>query len=119
MEQLLSVSIQDYLKHIHELTETGGSASRNALAKKLKISAPSINGMIRKMGHPFRDPHGELIPTAELKMPLERSTPLSALRPNQTARIQSVRRCCAFWRARDWFPAQELRSSLIRPSIKI
>jgi DtxR family Mn-dependent transcriptional regulator len=91
MEQLLSVSIQDYLKHIYELTETGGSASTNALAKKLKISAPSVNGMIRKMGHPVRDPHGELIPTAELKMPLERSTPLSALRPNQTAKIRSVR----------------------------
>jgi DtxR family transcriptional regulator, Mn-dependent transcriptional regulator len=43
------------------------------------------------MGHPLRDPHGELIPTADLKMPLDNSTPLSALRPNQTAVIQSVK----------------------------
>jgi DtxR family Mn-dependent transcriptional regulator len=42
------------------------------------------------LGHPTRDPHGELIPTADLKMPLDDSTPLSALRPNQTATIQRV-----------------------------
>jgi DtxR family Mn-dependent transcriptional regulator len=165
MEPLLSVSIQDYLKHIYELTENGESASTTALAKKLNVSAPSVTGMIQKMasaspalveyqkhqgvtltkqgrkaalevirhhrlleawlvqtlgyswdevheeaerlehvisedfemriaaamGHPIRDPHGELIPTADLTMPLERSDPLSALRPNQMARIQSVR----------------------------
>jgi DtxR family Mn-dependent transcriptional regulator len=43
------------------------------------------------MGHPIRDPHGELIPTEDLKMPLDDSTPLSALRPNQTATIQRVK----------------------------
>jgi DtxR family Mn-dependent transcriptional regulator len=43
------------------------------------------------MGHPLRDPHGELIPTADLKMPLEDSTPLSALRPNQTGIVQCVK----------------------------
>ena len=43
------------------------------------------------MGHPLRDPHGELIPTADLKMPLEDSTPLSALRPKQKTKIQSVK----------------------------
>jgi DtxR family Mn-dependent transcriptional regulator len=42
------------------------------------------------LGNPTRDPHGELIPTADLKMPAEDSTPLSALRPNQTATIQRV-----------------------------
>jgi DtxR family Mn-dependent transcriptional regulator len=42
------------------------------------------------MGHPTRDPHGELIPTADLKMPLDDSTPLSALRPGQTATIKRV-----------------------------
>ena len=42
------------------------------------------------MGHPTRDPHGELIPTADLKMPLDQSTPLSALRPKQTATILRV-----------------------------
>ena len=164
MEQTLTISIQDYLKHIYELTENGEAASTNALAKKLNISAPSVTGMVQKlasanpalveyqkhqgvtltkegrkaalevirhhrlleawlvqtlgyswdevheeaerlehvisedferriaaaMGHPTRDPHGELIPTADLRMPLEDLTPLSALRTNQTATIKRV-----------------------------
>jgi DtxR family transcriptional regulator, Mn-dependent transcriptional regulator len=164
MEQTLTISIQDYLKSIYELTENGESASTTALAKKLKISAPSVTGMIQKlasakpalveyqkhqgvtltkegkkaalevirhhrlleawlvqtlgyswdevheeaerlehviseefeqriaaaMGHPDRDPHGEPIPTADLKMPLDDTTPLSVLRPNQTATIKRV-----------------------------
>ena len=165
MDRTLTISIQDYLKQIYELTENGGSASTNALAKKLNVSAPSVTGMIQKlasakpplveyqkhqgvtltkegkraalevirhhrlleawlvqtlgyswdevheeaerlehvisedferriaaaMGHPVRDPHGELIPTADLKMPLDDSTPLSALRPNQTATVKRVK----------------------------
>ncbi|HJS20316.1 MAG TPA: metal-dependent transcriptional regulator, partial [Anaerolineales bacterium] len=42
------------------------------------------------MGHPVRDPHGELIPTEDLKMPLDDSTPLSAIRSGQTGTIQRV-----------------------------
>jgi DtxR family transcriptional regulator, Mn-dependent transcriptional regulator len=164
MEQNLTISTQDYLKNIYELTENGDSASTNALAKKLNISAPSVTGMVQKlasskpalleyqkhqgvtltregkraalevirhhrlleawlvqtlgyswdevheeaerlehvisedferriaaaMGHPTRDPHGEPIPTADLKMPLDASTPLSALRSQQTAIIKRV-----------------------------
>jgi len=165
MEQTLTISIQDYLKHIYELTETGESASTNALARKLNISAPSVTGMVQKlasaspalveyhkhqgvtltregkraalevirhhrlleawlvqtlgyswdevheeaerlehvisedferriaaaMGHPVRDPHGEPIPTEDLKMPLDESMPLSALRLGQTATIKRVK----------------------------
>ena len=165
MEQTLTISTQDYLKNIYELTESGESASTNALAKKLNIKPASVTGMVQKlasakpalveyqkhqgvtltkegkkaalevirhhrlleawlvqtlgcswdevheeaerlehvisedfemriaaaMGHPIRDPHGEPIPTADLKMPLADSTPLSALRPTQTAIIQSVK----------------------------
>ncbi len=165
MEQTLTISIQDYLKNIYELTENGESASTNALAKKLNISAPSVTGMVQKlasakpalveyqkhqgvtltregkraalevirhhrlleawlvqtlgyswdevheeaerlehvisenfesriaaaMGHPIRDPHGEPIPTADLKMPLDDLTPLSALRPKQKAIIKRVK----------------------------
>lgn len=165
MEQTLTISIQDYLKNIYELTENGETASTNALARKLNISAPSVTGMVQKlasakpalveyqkhqgvtltkegrkaalevirhhrlleawlvqtlgyswdevheeaerlehvisegferriaaaMGHPLRDPHGELIPTEDLKMPLDDSTPLSSLRPNQTGTIQRVK----------------------------
>jgi DtxR family transcriptional regulator, Mn-dependent transcriptional regulator len=165
MEQVLTISIQDYLKNIYELTENGEAASTNALARKLKISPPSVTGMIQKlasakpalveyqkhqgvtltkegrkaalevirhhrlleawlvqtlgyswdevheeaerlehvisedfeqriavaMGHPVRDPHGELIPTADLRMPLDDTMPLSSLRPAQTATIKRVK----------------------------
>ena len=164
MEQTLTISIQDYLKHIYELTETGETATTNALARELKISAPSVTGMLQKlasakpalveyqkhqgvtlttegkkaalevirhhrlleawlvqtlgyswdevheeaerlehvisedferriaaaMGHPDRDPHGEPIPTEDLKMPSDNSAPLSSLRPNQSATIKRV-----------------------------
>lgn len=42
------------------------------------------------LGHPTRDPHGELIPTADLKMPNEHSKQLSALRPHASAKIKRV-----------------------------
>lgn len=42
------------------------------------------------LGHPTHDPHGDPIPTASLVMPQEASTPLSTLRPPQTATIQRV-----------------------------
>src|SRR5512138_4037599 len=43
------------------------------------------------MGHPVRDPHGELIPTADLTMPSDESTPLAALRPNQAGKVLSIK----------------------------
>ena len=164
MKKPLTISIQDYLKNIYELTENGESATTNALAKKLNISAPSVTGMVQKlassnpalveyhkhqgvtltregkkaalevirhhrlleawlvqtlgyswdevheeaerlehvisedferriaaaMGHPVRDPHGEPIPTEDLKMPLDESTPLSAMRPGESGTIKRV-----------------------------
>src|SRR4026207_1079142 len=143
MEPTLTISIQDYLKNIYELTESGESASTNALATKLKIKPASVTGMVQKLasskpalveyqkhqgvtltkegrkaalevirhhrlietwlvqtlgyswdevheeaerlehvisedferriaaalGHPMRDPHGQLIPTGDLKNP--------------------------------------------------
>ncbi|MGE5374777.1 MAG: metal-dependent transcriptional regulator [Bacteroidota bacterium] len=164
MEQTITISTQDYLKNIYDLTENGESASTNALAKKMNVSAPSVTGMLQKMasskpalveyqkhqgvtltragkraalevirhhrlleawlvqtlgyswdevheeaerlehvisedferriaaamGHPVRDPHGEPIPTADLTMPRDASTPLSSLRPQQTAIVKRV-----------------------------
>ncbi len=43
------------------------------------------------LGHPTRDPHGELIPTVNLFMPADDTLPLSALRPPQKAVIVRVR----------------------------
>lgn len=165
MENTLTISIQDYLKHIYELTENGESASTNALAQKLNIKPASVTGMVQKlasanpalveyhkhqgvtlteegqkaalevirhhrlleawlvqtlgyswdevheeaerlehvisedferriadaMGNPLRDPHGELIPTEDLKMPSDDSIPLSALRPQQMGMIKTVK----------------------------
>jgi DtxR family Mn-dependent transcriptional regulator len=164
MEQTITISIQDYLKNIYELTENGESASTNALARKMNVRAPSVTGMVQKMasarpalveyqkhqgvtltregkraalevirhhrlleawlvktlgyswdevheeaerlehvisedferriaaamGNPVRDPHGELIPTADLTMPHDETTPLSSLRPKQAAIIRRV-----------------------------
>ncbi|MEN9563067.1 MAG: hypothetical protein RIR73_1311, partial [Chloroflexota bacterium] len=42
------------------------------------------------MGHPTRDPHGELIPTEDLKMPVDSSTPLSSLRAGQSGVVTCV-----------------------------
>jgi len=42
------------------------------------------------LGHPTRDPHGELIPSEDLTMPADDCIPLAALRPNQTATILRV-----------------------------
>jgi DtxR family Mn-dependent transcriptional regulator len=165
MQPSLTISIQDYLKNIYDLTEDGESASTNALAAKLRVKPASVTGMVQKLasakpalveyqkhqgvtltkdgrkaalevirhhrlietwlvqtlgyswdevheeaerlehvisedferriaaalGHPLRDPHGELIPTADLKMPLEDSIPLSALRPTQKGTVQCVK----------------------------
>ena len=164
MTELLTQSIQDYLKHIYELNEDGLSASTTDLARRLNVAPASVTGMLQKLaaarpalviykkhqgvtltkageraalevirhhrlletwlvqtlgyswdevheeaerlehfisedfekriaaalGHPVRDPHGELIPTEDLKMPSEHTTPLSALRPPATAKIQRV-----------------------------
>lgn len=43
------------------------------------------------LGHPLRDPHGELIPTADLTMPTENSTPLSSLRSGQSGSLKCVK----------------------------
>ena len=42
------------------------------------------------LGHPSRDPHGELIPGVDLHMPDDDSTPLSSLRPPQSGNIIRV-----------------------------
>jgi DtxR family Mn-dependent transcriptional regulator len=165
MKNTLTISIQDYLKHIYELTKDGGCATTNALSDRLNVKPASVTNMIQKlastkpplveyqkhqgvtltedgkkaalevirhhrlletwlvselgytwdevheeaeqlehvisenferriaaaMGDPARDPHGELIPTAELKMPVDESTPLSSMQPRQKAVVKSVR----------------------------
>jgi DtxR family Mn-dependent transcriptional regulator len=164
MSTFLTQSIQDYLKHIYELNENGGSASTNDLALRLNIAPASVTGMLQRLasskppfvvykkhqgvtltkagekaalevirhhrllelylvkalgyswdevhheadklehvisedfesriaealGNPTRDPHGELIPTAELTMPADESRPLASLRTDETAVVKRV-----------------------------
>ncbi len=165
MVEQLTDSIQDYLKSIYDLTESGQPASTTSLAVRLGIKPASVTGMLQKLasvkpplvvyhkhqgvkltakgrraalevirhhrlletwlvqslgytwdevhneaeklehvisedfeariatalGNPNRDPHGDLIPTTDLTMPRDVSTPLSMLRPAQTATILRVR----------------------------
>ena len=164
MSEIITQSIQDYLKHIYELNENGGSASTNDLAARLNIAPASVTGMLQKLansapplviykkhqgvtltrngekaalevirhhrlletflvntlgyswdevhreadklehvisedfearmakalGNPTRDPHGELIPTADLTMPADESCPLASLRTDETATVKRV-----------------------------
>jgi DtxR family transcriptional regulator, Mn-dependent transcriptional regulator len=164
MNEAITQSIQDYLKHIYELNENGGSASTNDIAARLNIAPASVTGMLQRLanakpplvvykkhqgvtltksgekaalevirhhrllesflvntlgyswdevhreadklehvisedfearmaealGHPTRDPHGELIPTADLTMPTDESLPLASLRTDETATIKRV-----------------------------
>ena len=46
--------------------------------------------MAAALGHPTRDPHGELIPTADLTMPADKSCPLASLRTDETATVRRV-----------------------------
>jgi DtxR family transcriptional regulator, Mn-dependent transcriptional regulator len=49
MQQKLSYNIQDYLKHIYELTLSGKRASTSQLADALGISAASVTNMLQKL----------------------------------------------------------------------
>jgi DtxR family Mn-dependent transcriptional regulator len=46
--------------------------------------------MAAALGNPTRDPHGELIPTADLIMPADESCPLASLRTDETAIVRRV-----------------------------
>jgi DtxR family Mn-dependent transcriptional regulator len=49
MLELITDSIQDYLKSIYELTENGQSATTTSLAARLGIAPASVTGMIQKL----------------------------------------------------------------------
>jgi DtxR family Mn-dependent transcriptional regulator len=49
MENVLTQSTQDYLKHIFELTEGGQAASTNDLATRLRVKPASVTGMVQKL----------------------------------------------------------------------
>lgn len=42
------------------------------------------------LGHPTRDPHGDLIPTEDLTMPADKTRPLASLRTDESATVKRV-----------------------------
>lgn len=49
MTELLTQSIQDYLKHIYELNEDGIHASTTELAARLSVAPASVTGMLQRL----------------------------------------------------------------------
>jgi DtxR family Mn-dependent transcriptional regulator len=45
----LTGPVEDYLKTIYELETRKGAASTNDIAAALRIAAPSVSGMIRRL----------------------------------------------------------------------
>jgi len=45
----LSRSVEDYLKAIYHLTESGEAASTTAIAVSLDLAAPSVTGMVKRL----------------------------------------------------------------------
>jgi DtxR family Mn-dependent transcriptional regulator len=45
----LTRSVEDYLKAIYHLTESGGAASTTAVADALALAAPSVSGMLKRL----------------------------------------------------------------------
>jgi DtxR family Mn-dependent transcriptional regulator len=165
LSKTLTLSIQDYLKVIYDLTSSGEPASTTALAGRLGISPASVTGMVQKLarvrpplvvyrkhhgvlltaagqraalqvirhhrlletwlvqslgyswdrvhgeaerlehaisremeqristalGNPQWDPHGDPIPSQDLRMPTDHSVPLTELRSGQWASVSRVR----------------------------
>jgi DtxR family Mn-dependent transcriptional regulator len=46
---MITQAIQDYLKVIYKISETGQIASTNAIAARLRVSQPSVTGMLKKL----------------------------------------------------------------------
>lgn len=49
MKELITPSIQDYLKRIYELNRNGSAASTTALAEQLHIAPASVTGMLQRL----------------------------------------------------------------------
>ncbi len=77
MKELLTDSIQDYLKIIYDLTQSGEPASTNALAGRLGIEPGSVTGMVQKLAAAkpplvsYRKHHGVTLTAAGRRAALE------------------------------------------------
>jgi DtxR family Mn-dependent transcriptional regulator len=80
--------IEAYL--VQELGFPWESVHEEACRLEHVISEELESRIAETLGNPERDPHGELIPSADLVMPSDPSLPLLNLRPPQKASIQRV-----------------------------
>ncbi len=77
MTELLTDSIQDYLKAIYDLTQSGEAASTNALASRLGVEPASVTGMVQKLAAAkpplvsYRKHHGVKLTAAGTRAALE------------------------------------------------
>jgi len=46
---MITQAIQDYLKVIYKIEETGGSPTTNIIAERLNVTQPSVTGMTKKL----------------------------------------------------------------------
>jgi DtxR family Mn-dependent transcriptional regulator len=54
------------------------------------ISEDFETRIAQALGNPIRDPHGDLIPTEDLTMPVEETRPLASLRTDESATVKRV-----------------------------
>jgi DtxR family Mn-dependent transcriptional regulator len=77
LPKTLTLSIQDYLKVIYDLTSSGEPASTTALAARLGVSPASVTGMVQKLARLksplvlYRKHHGVLLTAAGKRAALE------------------------------------------------
>jgi DtxR family transcriptional regulator, Mn-dependent transcriptional regulator len=77
MTEVISDSIQDYLKAIYDLTQGGDPASTTALAARLGVEPASVTGMVQKLASArpafveYRKHHGVKLTAAGRRAALE------------------------------------------------
>ena len=77
MTTSLSISIQDYLKVIYDLTRAGQPAATTALAARLKVAPASVTGMLQRLAGEqpalitYRKHHGVMLTEAGERAALE------------------------------------------------
>ena len=46
---MITESVQDYLKAIYKIEESGQEVTTNSLAERLSVTQPSVTGMVKKL----------------------------------------------------------------------
>lgn len=72
---MITQAIQDYLKVIYQIGTVGEDATTNAIAEKMKVTQPSVTGMIKKLAElnliTYAPYHGVELTEAGRKIALE------------------------------------------------